>query len=98
VAAGKRAVGEPLLRLQVAFQQNARLGVQLGLGQIHVSGCNLRKLPVDDLPITRNHWAFAAAGIDGDNLGRHRSASQQYCQRGTGSGAAQGSAQAADSD
>jgi hypothetical protein len=63
-----------------------------------VSGRYLRKLPVDGLPVTRNRWAIAAAGIDGDDLSRHRTASQDCGQRAAGSGAAQGSTQAAESD
>jgi hypothetical protein len=70
VAAGKWAIGESLVGLQVTFKQNPRLGVELGLGQVNVGGCDLRKLPID-LPGSRD-WAFAAAGIDGDDLGGRR--------------------------
>ena len=67
VAAGKRAIGESLVGLQVALQENPRLGIELGLGQVHMGGRDLRKLAID-LAGSR-YGAFAAAGIDGDGLG-----------------------------
>ncbi len=66
VAARKRAVGESLLRLQIAFQQNSRLGVHLGLWQIDVRWRHLPELPVHRP--SRYNWPFAAAGINGDHL------------------------------
>ena len=43
VAAGKGAVGESLVGLEGAFEQDSRLGVEFGLGQVDVGGRDLRR-------------------------------------------------------
>jgi hypothetical protein len=84
VAAGKRAHGKALFRLERPEQLDAGLGIERGFAQLNMRGFDLRVAAVHR---ASGSDPALAAGIDGENLGGTDGGAKQGCQ-GTRAGEA----------